>query len=270
MLEECEYAHHRHAEEKAEKESDDESKWIHDFLLVFSNFSHNILILLKIKFMLRVLASSDSTLRDALVSTLSLEKKEDTSHVVTYRKWEWIFVYFAHPITPEDMTWIAESFFPDRVYLPYFGYSIDVMHEIGDVIVPNVFLSYDLSLKDSDITKENRDTFSKNPRFLEIFAEQKDYYVEDFGLSVGGIVVDQAPEVPSDELSGKMMLAYEGDVYAREILAWSVDAVIREENPTLILVGIAHGKKNSRYPDTAGDVLTARNILTTIRLMEEE
>lgn len=56
------------------------------FFLVFSNFSHNILILLKIKFMLRVLASSDSSLRDALVSALSLEKKEDTPHVVTYKK----------------------------------------------------------------------------------------------------------------------------------------------------------------------------------------
>lgn len=220
--------------------------------------------------MLRVLASSDSSLRDALVSALSLEKKEETPHVVTYKKWEWIFVFFPRPIMPVDMTWIAESFLPDRVYLPYFGYSVDVMHEIGDVIVPNVFLSYSESLKDREITKENRDTLAENPRFLEVFDEQKDYYVEDFGLSVGGIVVDMAPEAPSDDLAGKMMLAYEADVYVREILAWSVDAVIREENPTLILVGIAHGKKNSRYPDTAGDVLTARNILTTIRLMEEE
>lgn len=120
---------------------------------------------------------------------------------------------------PVDMTWIAESFLPDRVYLPYFGYSVDVMHEIGDVIVPNVFLSYDASLKDREITKENRDTLAENPRFLEVFDEQKDYYVEDFGLSVGGIVVDVAPEVPSDDLAGKMMLAYEADVYVREILA---------------------------------------------------
>lgn len=220
--------------------------------------------------MLRVLASSDSTLRDALVSALSLEKKEDTPHVVTYRRGEWIFVFFARTILPEDMTWIAESFLPDRVYLPYFGYSVDVVHEIGDVIVPNVFLSYDKSLDEEEITKENRDTIPQNPRFLEIFDEQKDYYVEDFGLSVGGIIVDMAPESPSDELSGKMMLAYEGDVYVREILSGSVDAVIREENPTLILVGIAHGKPNSRYPEVSPDALTARNILTTIRLMEEE
>lgn len=120
---------------------------------------------------------------------------------------------------PIDMTWIAESFLPDRVYLPYFGYSVDVMHEIGDVIVPNVFLSYDALLKDREITKENRDTLAENPRFLEVFDEQKDYYVEDFGLSVGGIVVDRAPEAPSDDLAGKMMLAYEADVYVREILA---------------------------------------------------
>ena len=60
-----------------------------------------------------------------------------------------------------------------------------------------------------------------------------------------------SPDTPSDELSGKMMLAYEGDVYVGENLLESVDAVIREENPTLILVGIVDGKKNSRYPETS-------------------
>lgn len=168
--------------------------------------------------MLRVLASSDAALRDALVSTLSLEKKEEIPHVTTYRKGEWIFVFFSNVVTPIDMTWIAEAFLPDRVYLPYFGYSVDVIHEIGDVIVPNAFLSYDPSIEKILITKENRDTFSKNPRFLSIFNEQKDYYVEDYGLSVGGIVVDNSPRVPNDELSSKMMLAHEGDVYVQEFL----------------------------------------------------
>lgn len=168
--------------------------------------------------MLRVLASSDSALRDALVSTLSLEKKEEIPHVTTYRKGEWIFVFFHTVITPLDMTWIAETFLPDRVYLPYFGYSVDVMHEIGDVIVPNVFLTYDPIIEKALITRENRDTFSKDPRFLSIFDEQKDYYVEDYGLSVGGIVVDTAPRIPDDELSSKMMLAYESDVYVQEFL----------------------------------------------------
>lgn len=64
------------------------------------------------------------------------------------------------------------------------------MHEIGDVIAPNVFLSYDSAIERSEITEENHDTIASNPRFLEIFDEQKDYYVEDYGLSVGGIVVD--------------------------------------------------------------------------------
>ena len=52
----------------------------------FFIFLYTIVLILKIKFMLRVLASSDSRLRDALVSALSLEKKEETPHVVTYKK----------------------------------------------------------------------------------------------------------------------------------------------------------------------------------------
>ena len=80
----------------------------------------------------------------------------------------------------DDGEIIAETFLPERLYLPFATESIDVVHEIGDIIVPNVFIPYDQHLEETMITRDNRDTFGKNARFLEIFDEQKDYYVEDF------------------------------------------------------------------------------------------
>lgn len=55
-----------------------------------------------------------------------------------------------------------------------------MVHEIGDIIVPNVYFSHDTALEKQEVTKENRDSFVKNPRFFETLTEQKDYYVEDF------------------------------------------------------------------------------------------
>ena len=144
------------------------------------------------------------------------------------------------------------------------------MHEMGDVIVPNVFLSYDSTLEKVEITKANRDTLIKNPRFLTTFDEQKDYYVEDYGLSVGGIVVDGVPRDPDDDLMGKMMLAYESDIYTEMSLSPLLDAVIDDQIPSLILTAIIRGKPHSRYGSAHVEDLIAKNIVTTIRLMEEE
>jgi ABC-type taurine transport system substrate-binding protein len=61
---------------------------------------------------------------------------------------------------------------------------VDLTHEVGDVILPNVFLSYDDQISQVELTEENRDQFLGTAKFLEIYNEQKDYYVEDYGLSV--------------------------------------------------------------------------------------
>jgi hypothetical protein len=188
--------------------------------------------------MLRVLASSLPEIRDAFVSALSLTKKEENHLATVYRKENWIFLFLQAPLSDDVVLWIASTFLPDRIYFPYFGYSIDMMHEVGDVIVPNVFLPYEKSLAEIQITKDNRDALIRNPRFLETFREQKDYYVEDFGLSVGGIVVDEAPMNPDDDHMGKMILAYEGDVYVTENSTAALDAVIDDQIPSLILAGI--------------------------------
>jgi hypothetical protein len=108
-------------------------------------------------------------------------------------------------------------------------------------------MTYDPVLEKSEITEENRDTFMGSTRFLTLFDEQKDYYVEDYGLTVGGIIVDSAPEDPSDDLSTKMALAYEADTYTRDILSPLADIVDRGEVLTIILVGITQGKSHPKY-----------------------
>jgi hypothetical protein len=57
------------------------------------------------------------------------------------------------------IAWITETFLPDRIYVPYTGYSLDVVHEVGDIVVPHTIMTYDPMLEKSEITEENRDTF---------------------------------------------------------------------------------------------------------------
>lgn len=135
--------------------------------------------------MLSVIASSDISLRDAFAKILAFEHLEDTAFASVFRKANRIFITFNTPITDDHVSWIASEFLPDRLYLPFTSYAIDMVHEIGDVIVPNVFFSYDPRLKSAELDEQNRDTFIENPKFLTSFLEQKDYYVEDFGLSLG-------------------------------------------------------------------------------------
>jgi hypothetical protein len=66
------------------------------------------------------------------------------------------------------------------------------------------------------------------------------------------------------------MLAYEADVYTPDGLSHSVDLVSRDDLPTMILVGISHGKKNTKYPNESPLSLTVKNMITTMKLMEDE
>ena len=89
--------------------------------------------------------------------------------------------------------------------------------------MPNVFFSYDPKLDMTDMTEENRDTLIDSPIFLTHLEEQKDYYVEDYGLSVGGIVVQDTPEKIDDALATKLMMAYEADIYVTNTLRKSLE-----------------------------------------------
>jgi hypothetical protein len=96
-------------------------------------------------------------------------------------------------------------------------------------------LNYDDRISQSELTEDNRDRFLGTAKFLEIYNEQKDYYVEDYGLSIGGIVVDTVPEVTSDELNSRLMLAYEADIYTRTGLTDLYNITLESEAIAVIL-----------------------------------
>lgn len=106
-------------------------------------------------------------------------------------------------------------------------------------------------------------------RFLDIYHEQRDYYVEDYGLSIGGIIVDGLPEDTDEDAEEQLMLVYEADVYVGERVDGLIDLAESDLVPTLITVGITRGKKPLN-PATSVLDTTVRNMLTTWRLMEED
>ena len=158
-------------------------------------------------------------------------------------------------------------YIPERIYLPFFGRSVDLIHERGDVILPNVFFSYNSAIETTELTKENQDTFLWTPEFLELYQEQKDYYVEDFGLSVWGIVVDSVPSDP--DINDKLLQAYEADVYVEKNLSGVVSLIKTDEIPMVLTIGVIDGKKSQNESGEIIDI-TMRNMVTTWKLLEEE
>lgn len=220
--------------------------------------------------MISVICTNDVRVRDGFANALSLEKIEDTSTKIMYQKGKWVLIFFRGNFSPSDLDWITSSYIPDRIYLPYFGTSIDVVHEVGDIIVPNVFFTYNPKIESIEISEENRDSLIEWVQFLTHLEEQKDYYVEDFGLSVGGIIVQNAPEKMNDELMTKLMMAYEADIYTPSDIQGSIEMVQDENIPSIILCGTVEGKIG-KYQGTMTPVdFVIRNMITTIRLLEDE
>ncbi len=141
------------------------------------------------------------------------------------------------------------------------------MHEIGDIILPNVFIPYVAKMENQDSQIEDDIVWITGAKFLEIYNEQKDYYVEDYGLSVGGIVVDRVPH--DESINTELMMTYEADIYIDDSLDAGYDVTAWDLVPALILCGITEWKKSKNETGTP-EQMVVRNMLTTIRLTEED
>lgn len=139
--------------------------------------------------MISLIVHHNPDVRDSFVRALSLERKVEEAGKTLYQHGKWLYIALDTPITPEVYASLLEDYNPDALYLPTFGQSIDMVHEEGDIILPNVFLSYNPLIEITNVDESNRDTFLGQADFLESYNEQKDYYVEDYGLSIGGIAV---------------------------------------------------------------------------------
>jgi hypothetical protein len=159
--------------------------------------------------MLRIVFTRNTIIRDVAIATLQLSKNPTQVSVdfQVYQKADWIVIYSSAYDIDFVLPIILENWDPDRVYLPYIGRSVDMMHEIGDVIMPNVFMSYNPQVASLDPDSEEVNLPDISAKFLDIYQEQKDYYVEDYGLSVGGIVVDNVPH--DESINTALMMSYE-------------------------------------------------------------
>lgn len=194
--------------------------------------------------MIKVLFVTSPDVRDAFARTLSLQKKESAiADITAYQHMDWILLFSPKISFGDALKDILEFYDPDRLYIPYFGRAITAIHEIGDVILPNVFFAFDPRVIETEIGADNRDDFLLTPRFLETFREQKDYYVEDYGLSIGGIVLENLPEGIEDGYDDRLVLAYEADIYIHESLQDVYDAAVIDDATTIITCGVIAGKK---------------------------
>lgn len=218
--------------------------------------------------MLRIVFTKNSILRDAFVASLSLSRNatEISEDFLVYQKADWILVYSRELDINLILPTILDNWDPDRIYLPYIGRSVDMMHEIWDIILPNVFIPYVAKIEQED-TEDSDIVGITGAKFLEIYNEQKDYYVEDYGLSVWWIVVDRTPH--DEELNTELMMTYEADIYVEDPLDPAYEVTAWDLVPALILCGIVEWKKSKNESGTP-EQMTVRNMLTTIRLTEED
>lgn len=214
--------------------------------------------------MIRSLFVHDKELAKALEIALNLEKIDTPHSFEIYKKWGWV-IACGDDILHMKRT-IQEEYDPDSFFLFHLGRSIDTEHEIGDIILPNVFFECNTKVCTTEITKENRDDFVQNPIFLEIFDQQKDYYVEDFGLSIWGIAVSKT--ISWDEHNDALMMAYAGDVYFEENLDDSIALAQDEHTPVLLLTWVLSGRKPSGLQNPYTRL--AANCITAIKLFLQE
>lgn len=217
--------------------------------------------------MLRIIFTRNPVIRDTCVASLTLGRNptEASPDFIVYQKWDWILIFSKEFDIDIVLPTILDNWDPDRIYLPYLGRSVDMMHEIGDVILPNVFIPYAEPVETD--SEEDQITGITGARFLEIYNEQKDYYVEDYGLSVGGIVVERTPNDPA--INTGLMMTYEADIYIEHSLDAAYTVTSGDLVPALIICGIVEGKASKNESGTP-EQMAIRNMLTTIRLTEDE
>lgn len=162
----------------------------------------------------------------------------------------------------------GEEFNPEKIFFLLPAWSIDTVHEVGDIVLPNVFLEYNPSIEHTEIDEHTRDSFMGKASFIETFDEQKDYYVENFGLSIGGIIVTNTPRNP--DIHTKLQLAYEADIYMEESVPQLVQTLQKWEIPSVAIALIIEGKNPKQSSHASISTCIVDNAMTTLRLMSDE
>lgn len=136
--------------------------------------------------MIHLFLTNSELLRDAAIAHYELGPAPLAES--TYRRNDIILIYRAE-LTAEVLVHGLDHFVPGTIWILAESRLVSTDHQIGDVVLPNVFLHYNHEIDGVEFTRTNRDEFLEDPLFLHHFDEQADLDFEHFGVSIGGITV---------------------------------------------------------------------------------
>ncbi len=219
--------------------------------------------------MITVIITDAPLLRDSIVQDLWLQKDPMSSEKITiYRRREWILLFASHSV--EHISYAVENYLPEHIFLPVFGKSLSPEHRIGDVVVPNVFFSYNPAIETTLITRENRDALVGSALFLEDYEKQGDFLLKDYGFSIGGILLEWVRTDIEDELSTKIGMVYESDVLIPDEVTPLVEAIRTLDLDATFLVGVTDGKLTDIPHGMTKEHFTTKNLIETMKWIKEE
>lgn len=219
--------------------------------------------------MISLILTDDTRIRDSIVRDLQLEKSpHPDGWARIYRRAGWILI--EDTLSPRTLKNIALDYAPDHIFVPVLWESLSGEHRIWDIIIPHTFLKYNPLIEKSLITKDNRDTLIGEAFFLDYLGEQWDFLEEDYGISIGGIVLSSIPKDIDDELATKLTLVYEADIMIEaDTLTLARDMEKEGITPSLLfgvekwkLVDIPYGLTPSEF--------AIKNLIKTMKLIQSD
>lgn len=136
--------------------------------------------------MIHVLITSDAIIRDMLVNEYQFHAH--ATEPGAFQSKGTIMLY-REKLEAAVISDAIDTFFAEKIWIISPARVVSTDHELGDIIMPNVFLAYDHEIDSVEFNRTNRDAFLHDPLFLHHYEEQSDLNFETFGLSIGGICV---------------------------------------------------------------------------------
>ena len=195
--------------------------------------------------MIILILTYEARLRDSLIEFLQLEKDTHNTTPVrkVYRKGSWICAYIEEWCTLQNIEEVCTLFAPELLILPFFGFSVSSQHHVGDIIVPHTLLTYNPLIQEKDFTREHHNTLLGEATFLDIW-DQKDYHIENYGLSLGGIAVDRVVVEDTEQFAFALDFTYEADIYTTDDISSRVTFALSWKCSTYVIGCVTVAKKN--------------------------
>lgn len=157
--------------------------------------------------MIHVLVTADTIIRDLLVNEYEFHPHPTDAGV--YQSKGTILLYRAK-LEPAVISEAFTDYSAEKIWIISPSRIVSTDHELGDIVMPNVFLAYDHEIDAVEFDETNRDDFLHDPLFLKHYEEQSDLNFETFGLSIGGICVTKADGM-NDISREQIEFAYSAD-----------------------------------------------------------